>query len=157
MGVNFKSLVVGLFLGIFLVPSLGMGNLASIAAKVGQLQGQAEQRQKEAELERQKELLRFQYELNELAAERAHQRELEKGGIISRNNSTYFQDAKWREQGGVGGGCALSTIGGGNVVEFLLPYLALAVSTFVLKLRQTRNQRKQSTYGVGQADRPENS
>jgi hypothetical protein len=47
--------------------------------------------------------------------------------------------------GGGGGGCALSAAGEGNVVEFLLPYLALASVTLMLKLRDARNRRPHST------------
>jgi len=47
--------------------------------------------------------------------------------------------------GGGGGGCALSAAGEGNVVEFLLPYLALASVTLMLKLRDARNRRPHNT------------
>ncbi len=47
--------------------------------------------------------------------------------------------------GGGGGGCTLSAAGEGNVVEFLLPYLALASVTLMLKLRDARNRRPHNT------------
>jgi len=45
--------------------------------------------------------------------------------------------------GGGGGGCSISPAGQGNVVEFLVPYLGLAVVMLVLKLRDARNRRPQ--------------
>jgi hypothetical protein len=43
--------------------------------------------------------------------------------------------------GGGGGGCALSATGEGSVIEFLLPYLALAGVMLLLKLRDGRGRR----------------
>ena len=41
--------------------------------------------------------------------------------------------------GGGGGGCSVSSTGRGNIVEFLVPYLGLAVVMAILKRRDTRN------------------
>jgi len=43
--------------------------------------------------------------------------------------------------GGGGGGCSLSVVSEGSIVEFLLPYIGLAVVMVVLKLRDIRNRR----------------
>lgn len=43
--------------------------------------------------------------------------------------------------GGGGGGCSLATAYEGNIFEFLLPYIGLAVVMVVLKLRDTRNRK----------------
>jgi len=49
--------------------------------------------------------------------------------------------------GGWGGGCSISATGEGNIVEFLLPYIGLALVMAVLKLRDARSWkvRKPST------------
>ncbi len=43
--------------------------------------------------------------------------------------------------GGGGGGCSMSVGGEGDIVEFLLPYVGLAVVMLVLKLRDRRNRK----------------
>jgi hypothetical protein len=42
---------------------------------------------------------------------------------------------------GGGGGCSMSAGSEGDIVEFLLPYVGLAVVMLVLKLRDRRNQK----------------
>jgi hypothetical protein len=42
--------------------------------------------------------------------------------------------------GGGGGGCSVSPAGQGSIVEFLIPYLGLAVVMAILKLRDARNR-----------------
>ncbi|MCK4294795.1 MAG: hypothetical protein KAY65_16465, partial [Planctomycetes bacterium] len=42
--------------------------------------------------------------------------------------------------GGGGGGCSVSSTGRGNIVEFLVPYLGLAVVMAILKRRDARNR-----------------
>jgi len=44
--------------------------------------------------------------------------------------------------GGGGGGCSVSATGNGSIVEFLLPYMALAAAMMILRLRDAR-QRKE--------------
>ena len=44
--------------------------------------------------------------------------------------------------GGGGGGCSVSTTGNGSIVEFLLPYVALAAAMMILRLRDA-HQRKE--------------
>jgi hypothetical protein len=43
--------------------------------------------------------------------------------------------------GGGGGGCSISAGGEGNIVEFLLPYIGLAVVMAIIKLRDNRNRK----------------
>ena len=43
--------------------------------------------------------------------------------------------------GGGGGGCSVSTTGNGSIVEFLLPYMALAAAMMILKLHDTRERK----------------
>ncbi len=47
--------------------------------------------------------------------------------------------------GGGGGGCSMSPAAQGNAVEFLVPYIALAVVTVILRLRDARNRRTRGT------------
>jgi hypothetical protein len=42
--------------------------------------------------------------------------------------------------GGGGGGCSVSATGNGSIVEFLLPYMALAAAMMILKLHDTRER-----------------
>jgi hypothetical protein len=43
--------------------------------------------------------------------------------------------------GGGGGGCSVSATGNGSIVEFLLPYMALAAVMMILKLHDTREHK----------------
>ena len=43
--------------------------------------------------------------------------------------------------GGGGGGCSISTAPGGNIIDFILPYLALAVVMVTLKIKDKRNSK----------------
>jgi len=43
--------------------------------------------------------------------------------------------------GGGGGGCSVSATGNGSIVEFLLPYMALAAAMMILKLHDTRERK----------------
>jgi hypothetical protein len=43
--------------------------------------------------------------------------------------------------GGGGGGCSVSASGEGNIVEYILPYIGLAVVMTILKMRDARNRK----------------
>jgi hypothetical protein len=43
--------------------------------------------------------------------------------------------------GGGGGGCSVSASGEGNIVEYILPYIALAVVMAILKMRDARDRK----------------
>jgi hypothetical protein len=43
--------------------------------------------------------------------------------------------------GGGGGACSMSPAGGGNIVEFLVPYIALAAMMAILKRRDAKNRK----------------
>jgi len=47
--------------------------------------------------------------------------------------------------GGGGGGCSISPAAQGTAVEFLVPYIGLAVVMRIMRLRDARNRRRQST------------
>jgi hypothetical protein len=47
--------------------------------------------------------------------------------------------------GGGGGGCSVSAGGEGNIVEFVIPYIGLAVVMVVIKCRDVRNRKARST------------
>jgi len=43
--------------------------------------------------------------------------------------------------GGGGGGCSMSPTGGGNIMEFLAPYIALVVMMAIVKRRDAKNRK----------------
>ena len=47
--------------------------------------------------------------------------------------------------GGGGGGCSVSANSEGNIVEFILPYIVLAVVMVILKVRNMRYRKAHST------------